>query len=114
MQLAALEAASEVDPIAAQIGAINTLVRQPDGGLKGYNTDYSAAIEAIEEALEEGGFFGAGCDPEACEVDFGEEPPAAGFPLEGVRVVVLGAGGAGRALAFGAAAKGAKVIVANR
>jgi len=114
MQLAALEAAAEVDPIAAQIGAINTLVRQSNGGLKGYNTDYSAAIGAIEDALDEAGLFGAGCDPEACEVDFGEEPPEAGSPLEGMRVVVLGAGGAGRALAFGAAAKGAKVIVANR
>ena len=35
-------------------------------------------------------------------------------PLAGKRVVVLGAGGAGRALAFGAAEKGAHVIVANR
>ena len=29
-------------------------------------------------------------------------------------VVVVGAGGAGRALAFGAAAKGAQVVIANR
>ena len=35
-------------------------------------------------------------------------------PLAGKRVVVLGAGGAGRALAFGAAEKGDNVIVANR
>ncbi len=35
--------------------------------------------------------------------------------LQGKRVVVVGAGGAGRALAFGAAAKGAgAVIIANR
>ena len=35
-------------------------------------------------------------------------------PLAGKRVVVLGAGGAGRALAFGAIERGAHVIVANR
>lgn len=34
--------------------------------------------------------------------------------LKGKTVVVVGAGGAGRALAFGAAHKGAKVIIANR
>ncbi len=39
---------------------------------------------------------------------------AAQSPLAGKRVVVLGAGGAGRALAFGAAEKGAHVIIANR
>jgi 3-dehydroquinate dehydratase/shikimate dehydrogenase len=35
-------------------------------------------------------------------------------PLKGKKVVVLGAGGAGRALAFGAASRGAHVVVANR
>jgi shikimate 5-dehydrogenase len=30
------------------------LVRQPDGGLKGYNTDWSAAIAAIERGLQPG------------------------------------------------------------
>lgn len=38
-----------------------------------------------------------------------EASAAAGSPLAGRTVVVLGAGGAGRALAFGAADKGAKV-----
>jgi len=33
-QVAALEAADEVDDVAARIGAANTLVRQPDGSLK--------------------------------------------------------------------------------
>ena len=50
-QVAALEAAQEVDPVAARIGAANTLVRQRDGSLKAYNTDWSAAIEAVEEGL---------------------------------------------------------------
>lgn len=35
-------------------------------------------------------------------------------PLKGLRVVVIGAGGAGRALAFGAVDRGANVIVCNR
>ena len=51
MQLAALECAEEADPVAARIGAANTLVRQPGGGLKAYNTDWSAAISAVETAL---------------------------------------------------------------
>ena len=71
--------------------------------------------------------------PVGCSLDFGdswdEGEPQAGpsdqdteaaagddesSPLDGLRVVVLGAGGAGRALAFGAAARGAHIIVANR
>ena len=46
-----MEEADEVDPVAQQIGAVNTLVRQPDGRLKGFNTDWSAAISAIEAGL---------------------------------------------------------------
>jgi len=87
---AALACADTVDPVAASIGAVNTLVRQSDGGLSAYNTDWEAAINAIEEAV--GGSEG----------------------LKGKTVVVLGAGGAGKAIAFGAAERGAKVIVANR
>ena len=35
-------------------------------------------------------------------------------PLAGKLFVVLGAGGAGKSLAYGAAQKGARVVVANR
>lgn len=42
------------------------------------------------------------------------KPPAAGSPLAGKLFVVLGAGGAGKSLAYGAAQKGARVVVANR
>ena len=38
-----------------RIGAANTLVRQQDGTLKAYNTDWSAAIQAVEEGFG-GGF----------------------------------------------------------
>lgn len=39
--------------MAASIGAVNTLIRQPEGGLAGYNTDWDAAISAIEKSLAE-------------------------------------------------------------
>lgn len=87
---AALKACKEVDPVAAQIGAVNTLVRLPGGGWKGYNTDWLAAIDTIEQGLG-----GAGA-------------------LKGKAALVVGAGGAGRALAFGAKQRGAGVLVANR
>ena len=51
LQEAALAAADTVDPLAARIGAVNTLVRQRDGSLRGYNTDCGAALDAIEAGL---------------------------------------------------------------
>ncbi|XP_026429368.1 bifunctional 3-dehydroquinate dehydratase/shikimate dehydrogenase, chloroplastic-like isoform X2 [Papaver somniferum] len=96
---AALECCDEVDPIAKLIGAVNTIVRRPsDGKLIGYNTDYVGAISAIEDGLR-------GSD---------QNYHGSGSPLEGKLFVVIGAGGAGKALAYGAKAKGAKVVIANR
>lgn len=40
--------------------------------------------------------------------------PASGSPLAGKLFVVMGAGGAGKALAYGGYEKGARVVVANR
>ena len=97
-KVAALAAATEADDNAASIGAANTLVRLPGGGLKAYNTDASAAVGAIEARLASSGGGG----------------PTSSSPLAGLTVVVLGAGGAGRAVAFGAARAGAAVIVAAR
>ena len=37
-----------IDPLAEKIGAVNTLVRNPDGGYKGYNTD----MLGLERALD--------------------------------------------------------------
>lgn len=45
---------SDADSVASSIGAVNTLVRQSDGSLAGYNTDWDAAISAVEKALAEG------------------------------------------------------------
>ena len=61
----------EVDPLAGRIGAVNTIVNR-DGRLCGYNTDMTGFARALRE---EGGF-----DP------------------SGAHVVLLGAGGAGRAV----------------
>ena len=138
-QLAALECADEVDPVARQIGAVNTLVRQQDGALKGYNTDWSAAITAIEQGLQSkppaqhsqhdantesastqlvDSASGLGAEEATTSGQVwssaGQGEGQGGSVLTGKTVVVIGAGGAGRALAFGAAHRGAKVIIANR
>lgn len=85
----AMAAMDEMDDVAARIGAMNTVVMREDGSLKGYNTDWVAAISAVEEKIQGG--------------------------LPGKRVLCIGAGGAGRALAFGALERGAAhVTVANR
>jgi 3-dehydroquinate dehydratase/shikimate dehydrogenase len=118
------------DPVAAQIGAVNTLIRQQqqpaagssDGGSsgsssssktswRGYNTDWLAAISAIERVLAAGS-----SDAAAVTSSSGSNGSSGSSEsvLKGKTVCVVGAGGAGRALAFGAASKGAKVIIANR
>lgn len=51
-------------------------------------------------------FFSGSSDPSSA--------PSSSSPLAGKTVVVIGAGGAGKALAFGAKEKGAKVVIANR
>jgi shikimate dehydrogenase len=60
----------EVDPETAAIGAVNTIVNE-GGWLKGYNTDGRGAMRALEEACGD---------------------------LRGAKVVVIGAGGAARAI----------------
>ncbi|WP_437877617.1 shikimate dehydrogenase [Sorangium sp. So ce513] len=75
----------EIDPVAARIGAVNTIVNE-EGRLRGYNTDWIGAVRALEEVTQ----------------------------LGGARVLLLGAGGAARAVAFGLAERGAVVTIANR
>lgn len=77
----------EVDSLAASIGAVNTLVSVP-GGYRGYNTDMEGLFRAMETE---------------------------GIRLTGEEILLLGAGGAARAVAFLCAAKGAKrVYLLNR
>ncbi|KAG8370060.1 hypothetical protein BUALT_Bualt14G0078400 [Buddleja alternifolia] len=96
---AALACCDEVDPVAKSIGAVNCVVRRPtDGKLFGCNTDYGGAISAIESGLR-GPHYNASENVS---------------PLAGKLFVVIGAGGAGKALAYGAKEKGARVVIANR
>ncbi|XP_041000947.1 bifunctional 3-dehydroquinate dehydratase/shikimate dehydrogenase, chloroplastic-like isoform X1 [Juglans microcarpa x Juglans regia] len=96
---AALKCCDEVDPVAKSIGAVNCIIRRPtDGKLVGYNTDYVGAISAIEDGLR-------GSHNSSNTAD---------SPLAGKLFVVIGAGGAGKALAYGAKEKGARVVIANR
>ncbi len=85
----ALRAAHEADELSRRIGAANTLYRRGDK-LLATNTDYAGALEALEEEM-------------------GGSDPLAGRP-----VLLIGAGGAARALAFGLKEKGAQVTIANR
>ncbi|XP_076930014.1 bifunctional 3-dehydroquinate dehydratase/shikimate dehydrogenase, chloroplastic-like [Bidens hawaiensis] len=95
---AVVQCCDEVDPTAKLIGAVNCVVRRDDGTLYGCNTDYVGAITAIEDGLRASGF----------------KDGASGSPLDGRLFVVIGAGGAGKALAYGAKEKGARIVIANR
>lgn len=75
---------AEVDPVGRAVGAVNTLVPRPDGTWYGVNTDVAAAMDSLESV--------AGS-------------------LAGKRVVVLGAGGAGKAVAHGVKTRGAEVFL---
>ncbi len=74
------------DPVSAEIGSCNTIVRSQDGKLYGFNTDEGGIVRPLERRLA----------------------------LKGAKVLVLGAGGAARAAVFGLARRGAEVIVLNR
>ena len=74
------------DPLAAAIGAVNTVVVRGGGKLFGYNTDYVGVLRALEKRIS----------------------------LRGSRVLILGAGGAARAVAFALAQSGASVCVCAR
>ena len=80
--------ATQLDPAAAAIGAVNTLVFAPDGTTRGYNTDEPGAMESLEAAL--------------------------GEPLSGKRALVLGAGGAAKGIVYGLLSRGASTTVTNR
>ena len=75
----------EVAPEAQAIGAVNTIVVRE--GLIGYNTDWQGFLTALSEG---------------------------GFSPQGKRAVVLGAGGAARAVVYALAQAGAQVTVLNR
>ncbi len=83
-----------LDDQVAGIRAANTVVFR-DINTFGYNTDCSAALESLEQALRDRGHEG-------------DET------LTGKRVLILGAGGAARAIAFGSKRAGALVTLCAR
>jgi len=79
----------EVEPEAAAIGAVNNVVRTDDGRLVGFNTDAPGFRAAAEIAM--------------------------GRPMDGARVVVVGAGGAAHAVVYACLTAGAATVtIANR
>ncbi len=73
----------EIDDMAAKIGAVNTVVNEK-GKLYGYNTDAPGFIQMLED---EGG-----------------------FEIKGKRVLIIGAGGASRAVGFALCQSGIEEI----
>ncbi|MEM3703125.1 MAG: shikimate dehydrogenase [Candidatus Bathyarchaeia archaeon] len=76
----------ESDPVARFVGAVNTVLNA-DGKLLGFNTDGVGALRALEEN---------------------------GVKTKGKRILLLGAGGAGRAIAFQLAQEADELVILNR
>ena len=74
-----------LDKTAKRIGAVNTIVND-NGILIGYNTDYYGAVQALKEKTD----------------------------LKNKEILVLGAGGAARAVVYGLKEENAKLTVVNR
>ena len=76
---------NEMDPLASRIGSANTIVNE-NGRLKGYNTDALGALKALEEKIR----------------------------LPGMTCIIIGAGGAARAIGFILKENGVAISIANR
>ncbi len=74
----------EIDEMAVNIGAVNTLVNK-EGRIHGYNTDCLGAINALLKKTT----------------------------IKDKKVVMVGAGGAGRAIGFGIQSQGGRLTIAN-
>lgn len=75
----------EIDPLARRIGAVNTIVND-NGRLKGFNTDAIGALNALEEKIK----------------------------LPGMTCLIIGAGGAARAIGFMLQEQDVAVSIVNR
>jgi 3-dehydroquinate dehydratase/shikimate dehydrogenase len=80
-----------IEPLAEKIGAVNTLIIRSDGKVKAYNTDYTAALEAIMSGMK-----------------------INKTKLKDLPVAVVGAGGVARAIVAGLSDTGAKIKIYNR
>jgi shikimate dehydrogenase len=83
-----LQHCTKLDEAAEATGAINTMVRLPDGGYRGKNTDVPGFIEDVKTRYQR--------------------------TLLGRNVLVLGAGGAARAVVYGLRTEGARVQIWSR
>ncbi len=83
---AILKHLSDCEPLAAEIGAVNTVTVRNQGSLYGCNTDYVGVLRSLEKKLH----------------------------LSRSRVLILGAGGSARAAAFALARSGAAVCICAR
>ena len=89
-KVAIMDYLDEIDPVARKIGAVNTLYfdRNIDGEplCKGFNTDWLGSNQALAAEIE----------------------------IKDSTVLIIGAGGAARAVGFGLLEAGAKVLLTNR
>ena len=76
----------ECEPLAAEIGAVNTVLVRRDGSLYGCNTDYVGVLRALEKKLR----------------------------IKRSRTLIFGAGGSARAAAFALSRAGATVAICAR
>lgn len=85
---------NKVESVVRGIGAVNTMIFDDDGSVRGYNTDYRAAMDSLFRVM--------GLDVHAEK------------PLKDIKALVLGAGGVSKAIAYGLAQRGAVVVIASR
>jgi len=85
LKSAVIQYLDQVDPTAERIGATNTIIND-NGLLRGYNTDSSGALKALEQKTH----------------------------ISGKSCVIVGAGGAARAIGFALRERDVSVTVANR
>jgi len=90
---------TQADGAVRGIGAANTVVFQDTERL-GYNTDYRAAIDSLEESM------GTQTTPEP-------EAEPESSSLKDKTALVLGAGGVGMAIVYGLTRRGSRVVVAD-
>ena len=77
----------ELSPVAKRLGAVNTIVRKPDGSLMGHNTDYFGFRYLVERS---------------------------GLTVSGKKVLVLGSGGASNTAVAVLEELGAQVVIISR
>ena len=81
----------DITPLAKAMGAVNIIKKDNQNRLIGDNTDGEGYARSLESVLA-----------------------AKDIPLKDARILMLGAGGSGRAIAFALAGKGAQLTILNR